>query len=54
MGISVYSWAMSDPETKNLLTYTSGPLRLAVLKRDPVPSKILPARDAWTRVSATR
>ena len=29
---------MSDPETKNLLTYTSGPLRLAVLKRDPALS----------------
>ena len=39
---------MSESETKNLQTFTSGPLRLALLKRDPVPSKLLPAREAWT------
>ena len=33
---------MSDPETKNFQTFTSGPLRLAILKRDPVPAKLLP------------
>ena len=44
---------MSEPETKNLQTYTSGPLRLSVLKRDPVPGKLLPARDAWTLLQPT-
>jgi len=44
---------MSEPEAKNLQTYTSGPLRLAVLKRDPVPAKLLPARDAWTLLQPT-
>lgn len=44
---------MSDAETKNLQTFTSGPLRLAILKRDPVPAKILPAREAWTLLQPT-
>ena len=44
---------MSESETKNLQTFTSGPLRLSVLKRDPVPGKLLPARDAWTLLQPT-
>ena len=48
MGMPLSSWAMSENETKNLQIHTSGPLRLAILKRDPVPTKLLPARDAWT------
>ncbi len=44
---------MSEPDNKNLLTYTSGPLRLVVLKHDPVPAKLLPTRDAWMLLQPT-
>ena len=53
MGMPLSSWAMSENETKNLQIHTSGPLRLAILKRDPVPTKLLPARDAWTLLQPT-
>jgi AraC-like DNA-binding protein len=39
---------MVDPESKLLQVHTSGPLKLVVLKKDPVPLKALPSRDAWT------
>jgi len=53
MGISFYSRAMSESENKNIQTYTSGPLRLVVLKHDPVPAKLLPSRDAWMLLQPT-
>ncbi|HET6330463.1 MAG TPA: helix-turn-helix transcriptional regulator [Holophagaceae bacterium] len=41
---------MSDQETKNLLIQTSGPLKLVALKKDPVPAKAQPTRDAWVLI----
>ena len=41
---------MSDQETKNLLIQTSGPLKLVTLKKDPVPAKAIPTRDAWVLI----
>ena len=38
---------MSDSESKLLHVHTSGPLKLIVLKKDPVPPKAFPTRDAW-------
>ena len=41
---------MGDNESKNLQIHTSGPLKLVFLKKDPVPPKALPSRDAWTLI----
>ncbi len=41
---------MGDSESKNLQIHSSGPLKLVVLKKDPIPPKALPARDAWTLI----
>lgn len=42
---------MSD--TKNTQIIPSGSLRLVVCKRDPVPAKALPSKDAWTLLQPT-
>jgi len=42
---------MSD--TKNLQIYTSGPLRLIVCKKDPIPAKAAPTKDSWTLLQPT-
>jgi AraC-like DNA-binding protein len=39
---------MGDSEAKNFQIHTSGPLKLVILKKDPVPLKAMPSRDAWT------
>ena len=39
---------MTGPEAKNVQTYTSGPLRLVICKRDPVPAKVMPSNESWT------
>ena len=39
---------MTGPDTKNVQTYTSGPLRLVICKRDPVPAKAMPSNESWT------
>ncbi|MBI4913134.1 MAG: helix-turn-helix transcriptional regulator [Acidobacteria bacterium] len=41
---------MSEHESKILQVFSSGPLKLVVLKRDPVPPRALPSRDAWTLI----
>ncbi len=53
MGTSIYSSTMSESDSKNLQTFTSGPLKLAILKRDPVPAKLMPARDSWILLQPT-
>jgi len=40
--------AMADSETKNVMVFTSGSLRLVNLKRDPVPAKAMPSAACWT------
>ena len=44
---------MSNYDSKNFQTHTSGPLRLVVVKKDPVPAKAAPSRDSWTLLMAT-
>ena len=51
---------MSEAEAKSLQLHVSGPLRLAILKKDPIPAKLLPSRDAcisssaaWARFAST-
>jgi len=44
---------MTNHDSKNLQTFTSGSLRLVSLKRDPVPAKVAPSRDAWTLLLPT-
>ena len=44
---------MSEQETKTLQIHTSGPLKLVILKKDPIPPKALPSRDAWTLMLPT-
>ena len=44
---------MTGPETKNVQTHTSGPLRLVILKRDPIPSKAMPSNESWTLMLPT-
>lgn len=44
---------MPNHDQKNLLTYTSGSLRMVSLKRDPVPAKAAPSRDSWTLLLPT-
>lgn len=44
---------MSDAEAKALQLHVSGPLRLAILKKDPIPAKLLPSRDAWILLQPT-
>jgi len=44
---------MSNHDPKNLQTHTSGPLRMVVVKKDPVPAKAAPSRDSWTLLMAT-
>ncbi|MBP1628751.1 MAG: hypothetical protein H6Q00_3226 [Holophagaceae bacterium] len=44
---------MSDPESKNLQVFTSGSLRLTILKRDPIPTKALSGRNVWTLMLPT-
>jgi AraC-like DNA-binding protein len=44
---------MTNHEPKNLQTFTSGSLRLIFLKRDPIPAKVAPSRDAWTLMLPT-
>lgn len=39
---------MAEPESLNLLIQSSGPLKLVTLKKDPIPPKALPSREAWT------
>ncbi len=41
---------MVDPESINLQIHVSGPLKLVQLKKDPVPARALPSRDAWTLI----
>ncbi|HJV23809.1 MAG TPA: AraC family transcriptional regulator [Holophagaceae bacterium] len=41
---------MPEQETKNLQIFSSGPLKLVTLKKDPVPAKALPSREAWTLI----
>jgi AraC-like DNA-binding protein len=38
----------SPIDTKNIQLFSSGPLRLVVCKRDPIPAKAMPSRDTWT------
>ncbi len=47
---SFYSIAMNDQDSKNTQIFTSGPLKLVQLKKDPVPPRALPGRDAWTLI----
>ena len=44
---------MANHDPKNLQIHTSGPLRLVVVKKDPVPAKAAPSRDSWTLLMAT-
>lgn len=41
------------PDTKNVTISISGPLRLIVCKRDPVPLKANPSRESWTLLQTT-
>lgn len=44
---------MANHDPKNLQIHTSGPLRLVVVKKDPVPAKAAPSRESWTLLMAT-
>lgn len=44
---------MNEHDAKNVHVYTSGSLRLVLLKKDPVPPKAAPSRDSWTLLQAT-
>jgi AraC-like DNA-binding protein len=42
---------MSD--AKNIQIFTSGPLRLVICKKDPVPAKAVPSKESWTLLLPT-
>jgi AraC-like DNA-binding protein len=44
---------MANHDPKNVQIFTSGPLRLVLVKKDPVPAKAAPSRDSWTLLLAT-
>ena len=44
---------MTIHDAKNLQTFTSGPLRLVLLKKDPAPAKAMPSREAWSLLLPT-
>jgi len=44
---------MNTHDSKQLLIRHSGPLRLVLLKKDPVPPKANPGRDSWTLLLPT-
>ena len=44
---------MTQYPFNNLQVFTSGPLKLAILQRDPVPPKVLPFKESWTLLQPT-
>jgi len=44
----IFEMPVAPPDTKNIQIYTSGPLRLVVLNKDPVPAKAMPPAESWT------
>lgn len=53
IGFLVFSPGAMSNHDKSFQVFSSGPLRLVVCKRDPVPAKAAPGRDTWTLILPT-